>query len=187
MTDFCHKLRNVGPFCPKPRKPKKPCSEIVLKQGWCNCWSIPGWREQRSSCSIAKKTGRLCRVRHCLRHWHWLGYDYVALAVLVIGLGAVELLAAAPFGPAILVNTRPCSRRWPHEVVRNLQQEPRCEAGTNEPVRVLSEPRLRLHVMRNDEPAVAALLVDVGGNVVDRALRAVLHFLCPALLAHLPR
>ena len=40
----------------------------------------------------ALKAGTGRRVMHILRR-HWLDYDPVALAVLVIGIGMIELLA----------------------------------------------------------------------------------------------
>jgi hypothetical protein len=36
MTDFCHKLRNVGQVFAPNREAKKPGSEIALKPGWGN-------------------------------------------------------------------------------------------------------------------------------------------------------
>ena len=47
--------------------------------------------------------------------------------------------------------------------------------------------RLRLHVVRNHEPAAVNFLVDVRDDVVGLGIFAVLHFWCPALLTHLPR
>jgi hypothetical protein len=87
MTDFCHKLRNIGQAFASNRETKKSCGEIALKQGWGHA----GWREQESSCSGPKKNWAFEQGKATMPVRHWLDYDYVALAVLVIGLGVVEL------------------------------------------------------------------------------------------------
>jgi hypothetical protein len=45
----------------------------------------------------------------------------------------------------------------------------------------------RLHVVGDDKPTAVDLLVDVGDDVVDLLVFAVLHLRSTALLAHLPR
>jgi hypothetical protein len=60
------------------------CSEIALKQGWGNVYAL-GTHHR------AKKIGRLNMGWTVMRR-HWLDYDLVALAVLIVGVGLVELL-----------------------------------------------------------------------------------------------
>jgi hypothetical protein len=80
-TNFRHKLRNVGPVFAANHEAKKLYIEIALKQGRGKHTLEPkkNWAsEQRKGTMIGR---------------HWLDYDHVALAVLVIGLGIVELVA----------------------------------------------------------------------------------------------
>jgi hypothetical protein len=80
-TNFRHKLRNVGQVFAPNHETKRLCIEIALKQGWGKHTLEPkkNWAfEQGNGTMIGR---------------HWLDYDHVALAVLIIGLGIVELVA----------------------------------------------------------------------------------------------
>ena len=61
------------------------CCEIDMKQGWGNV-DVLGAHHR------AKKIGRLNMGWTVMRR-HWLDYDPVALAVLIVGMGLVEVLA----------------------------------------------------------------------------------------------
>ena len=90
MTDFCHKLRNLGQVFAPNRETKKPSNEIALKQGRVNAGQS---QVGGGSCSGPQEKLGVCTGEGTMFVRHWLDYDFVALAVLVIGLGAVELLA----------------------------------------------------------------------------------------------
>ena len=78
---FRHKPRNAGQLFAANREAKKPCGEIALKQGW----GKPTLQ--------AKKNRAFEQGKRIMIGRHWLDYDHVALAVLIVGLGIVELVA----------------------------------------------------------------------------------------------
>jgi hypothetical protein len=80
-TNFCHKLRNVGQVFALNRETKKLRIEIALKQGFGKHTLEP-----KKNCGFEQGKGTMIGR-------HWLDYDHVALAVLIIGLGIVELVA----------------------------------------------------------------------------------------------
>ena len=80
-TNFHHKLRNIGQVFAPNHETKRLCIEIALKQGWGKHTLEP------------KKNWAFEQGKGTMIGRHWLDYDHVALAVLIIGLGIVELVA----------------------------------------------------------------------------------------------
>ena len=76
MPDLRHKLRNVGPVFTINRETKMLSCEIALKPGGANYRDI-AQREWTSMHTVGR---------------HWLEYDWVTVAILLFGVGALELL-----------------------------------------------------------------------------------------------
>ena len=76
MSDLRHKLRNVDPICTTNRETKMLSCEIALKQGSANYRAI-AQRERTTMHSVGR---------------HRLEYDWVTIAVLLFGMGVLELL-----------------------------------------------------------------------------------------------
>jgi hypothetical protein len=76
MPNLHHKLRNVGPVFTTNRETKMLSCKIALKQGSANYRAI-AQREWTTMHTVGT---------------HWLEYDWVTIAVLLFGMGMLELL-----------------------------------------------------------------------------------------------
>jgi hypothetical protein len=77
MPDLRHKLRNVGPVFTTNRETKMLSCEIALKQGWAKCYRAIAQRGWTTMHTVGR---------------HWLEYDWVTIAILLFGMGMLELL-----------------------------------------------------------------------------------------------
>ena|SRR5438445_8539850 len=81
LPDSCHELRNAGQVFATNRETRKRCGEIRLKQ-------VCGMLINKA---VAKGV-RIGMDQMLYDYRHWLEYDSVALAVLFVGVGLVELI-----------------------------------------------------------------------------------------------
>jgi len=90
LPDSRHKARNPGQIFAANRETKKPRGEIAVKQKRAklvNKQRAPGHRSGAQAKTNVRTENGTMLARH------WLDYDSVALAVLIIGLALVEFLA----------------------------------------------------------------------------------------------
>jgi hypothetical protein len=85
MPDFRHKLRNAGRVFATNRETRILCGEIRLKQACVDVFN--------KTVAVFETPGVRIGMDVMLSDYrHWLEYDSVALAVLLIGIGLVELI-----------------------------------------------------------------------------------------------